>query len=444
MGIRHQHDTGILKTDFMQREDIKTTILILGLELVLYLFVIAKGFMMHYLPIMLLLMAFTVVGCLVAFHFNADRKLLAIVIVLLNMGFLVQELESGTGLKISSFLPKLIVAIVTAFAVAVLYKKVAYLLYEDKMVLFLMIVQIAICVVMPILGKVVGDKNQQGATIQLGGITPFEIVKVLYVFVAANLLCKEEEETISIFGRLVNREKLLIGHTIVLAVFFVVCKELGTLMVIFFTGLALLWIFGKNRKAVFAIVTISVVGFLGVWFLCDKMLYPMIVKKTLSVPGIIEKLIARFGAALHPEKYTGSGGYQGWIGLQAIAMGGLFGIDTERYRLPLPLAESDFIFANFIQTCGLVLGVIMIIFFFALLKRGMEIAETCESDYFKCLVMAITFLISIETVVHIGYNIACFPITGIPLYFVSHGFTAIVTGMALIAMLLAISTGEID
>jgi len=51
-------------------------------------------------------------------------------------------------------------------------------------------------------------------------------------------------------------------------------------------------------------------------------------------------------------------------------------------------------------------------------------------------------VITTEAVVHIGYNIAAFPITGIPLYFVSQGFTAILTGMIFVAILLVISIGQ--
>ena len=57
--------------------------------------------------------------------------------------------------------------------------------------------------------------------------------------------------------------------------------------------------------------------------------------------------------------------------------------------------------------------------------------------------MASTVLIFTEALIHIGYNLAILPITGIPLYFCSSGFTALATGMGLTGVLLAISTGKI-
>ena len=132
-------------------------------------------------------------------------------------------------------------------------------------------------------------------------------------------------------------------------------------------------------------------------------------------------------------------GYQGTLGLEALSLGGLFGISSERYRLKLPEASNDYAFANVVQTCGMLMGLLMLLSFIALLRRGIKIADQCEDSYFQGLAAEITFMISVETVVHIGYNIGFLPITGIPLFFVSQGFTAVITGMALISILLVVS-----
>ncbi|GFI51711.1 putative lipid II flippase FtsW [Lachnospiraceae bacterium] len=90
------------------------------------------------------------------------------------------------------------------------------------------------------------------------------------------------------------------------------------------------------------------------------------------------------------------------------------------------------------------MGVAIIVSFFALLARGIAIASACKETYFQGLTMSIVLLLVIENMIHIGYNIAMFPITGIPLYFVSQGFTAVVTAMVLAAVLLVISTGVLE
>lgn len=439
MGTRHQYDIKHVVKQFLDNDDVKSIIAILAVELAFFLFTVYKGIGANYLPVTLFLMVFTVVGCSIAFYFEADKRLLIVVVMLLNMGFVVQEIQSGDGVSIFNFVIKFSVAIGAALGVAFLYQYFANLLRDDRLIIGLMALQIAICAAMFFMGTMIGSEEGQGAIITLGGFTLFEIVKVMYIFIVAALLCKENVTHLSVLGVSINRELLLIVHTMVLSVFFLLCKELGTLLVLFLTGLVMLWIFGKSRKMITVLVILFVVAFASVWFLCDTVLYPMILEKKLVLPSVVQKLVERFGAALHPERDFHNTGYQGTLALEALAIGGLFGISTERYRLLLPESSNDFIFANLVQTCGIFMGIMLLIFFFAFLKRGMEIANTCEDTYFQGLAMAITMVITIETVLHIGYNIGCFPITGIPLYFVSQGFMAIITGMALISILLVIS-----
>lgn len=439
MGTRHQYDIKHVVKQFFDNEDVKSVVALLAVELAFFLFTVYKGLGTNYLPVTLFLMVFTVVGCGIAFYFETDKYLLIVVVMLLNMGFVVQEIQSGDGVSILNFVFKFSVAMGVAFGVAFLYQYFAYLLRDDRMVFGLMVLQIGICALMFFLGTMIGKEDEQGAIITFGGITLFEIVKVMYVFIAAALLCKENVTRISVLGMSVNRELVLIVHTMILSVFFLLCKELGTLLVLFLTGLVMLWIFGKSRKIILALIIVSVVGFASVWFVCDTILYPMVLNQELALPNVIQKLVERFGTALHPEVDFQEKGYQGTLALEALAIGGLFGISTERYRLPIPESSNDFIFANLVQTCGIFMGIMLLIFFFVFLKRGMEIANSCEDTYFQGLAMAITLIITIETVIHIGYNMGCFPITGIPLYFVSQGFLAIITGMALVSILLVIS-----
>lgn len=442
MSRRTHHKTTYVIHTFFKSENVKTTIALLMIELALLFLTVYKGLGRNYLPVTVMLMIFTVFGCAVAFYWNADRYLLIIVLILLNLGFVVQEIGSGNGVVLEKFLVKFAAAGVTTFIVAFSYRFFAGLLVKDKIVIALMLFQILLGIGIAVLGSVIGSSEEQKAVISIGGVTPFEVVKTVYLFVVAGLLCKEEIDTIFIVRWNVQRENVLIFHTAFLSVFFLICKELGTLMVIYLTGLLMLWIFGKNRRLVWVLTSFTVFGFLLLWIACDQFLYPMLAENRIILPGIFSKLVKRFGVALHPERAMSGAGYQGTLGLEALSIGGLLGISTERHRLALPEAANDFVFANVIQTCGFLMGMVIVLSFFALLKRGMEIASECKDIYFQGTATAITIMITAETVIHIAYNIAMFPITGIPLYFVSQGFTAIVTGMALSTVLLVISDGR--
>lgn len=445
MGQRQYYDTKHRVLRFLNDEyngtDTKAIVSILALELGVFLFVAYKGYAAFYFPITLILMAFSVLACTIAFRFKADRYLLTAVLILLNLGFMVQQIQAGENLE-TAFIMKLILAIITAVIVVAAYQYFAELLSRDFMIFILMGIQIAVSTIMLVFGQIVGSSEQSAAITLRHGITPFEIVKILYVFVAAGLLCKSETHTLSVGKIMISREVVLMIHTAILAVFFVLCGELGSLLIVFCSGLLLLWVYGIKRKRITTLIILSAIVFGGFWCVSDLVLYPMLAKNAISLPYVIRKLVLRFGLALHPEKALADYGYQGTLALEALSMGGLLGITSEKYRLKLPEAANDFAFANLVQTCGLVMGLIMLLTFISLLRRGIKIAEQCGDSYFQGLAAEITFMVSTETVIHIGYNIGFLPITGIPLFFVSQGFTAIISGMALISVLLVLSTGR--
>lgn len=440
MGKRYDHRWKNQARNFFGQETVKTIITLLVIELVFLLYVAHKGLGMDYLPVTLMIMGLTCAGCGIAFHFHADRYLVIFLMVLLNIGFVVQEVGSGSGVATGRFLWKFMVAIGAAFLAAFVYRWMALPLSDGRAALAMAGIQLVVCIVMALYGTVVGGSGEQGAAISIGGITPFEIVKILYPFVAAALLCKPADREIRLGQIHISKEWLLVGYTLLLAVFFLLCRELGTLLVIGITGLFQLFIFGENRKLAVGAAAVFLTGFILAWAVSALVFYPMILQgEKTGLPDVINKVVGRFGSALHPEQDILNTGYQGSLSLEALTMGGLLGLESERMRLPLPEAANDFIFANVVQTCGLIIGIMTLVFYFALLKRGFDISRKCRDAYFGGLTVSITILLLAEAVIHFGYNCGLFPITGIPLYFLSQGFMALITGMILAAVLLVIS-----
>lgn len=429
---------GVLK-QLGDRMNIRLLLAMVGTELAMYLLAAYKGVGMWYLPVAAAMVVFTFLSYTVAYGMKADRVILIVMLVLMNFGFLVQQIEIGGNQQIRQVLVKLLAAFLAAAATSLIYSRISELLSDDHVILLLMICQILICAGMIFFGRAVGSGAGSG-TISLAGITPFELVKAAYLFSTAGLLCSRRDEKIRLFPskKKVGREYLLVIHTAILSLCMVACSELGSLLVMYITGLLMLICFGKHRKMIRILAGLTV-GAGGVfWFVC-ALLLPRADALTGRLPGVLMKLIQRFGAALHPERYMYTFGYQGTRALAAITMGEWLGTPTERYRVALPEASNDFIFANLVQTCGLLVAMILLVFLIAFLKRGMDLADRCGSLYKKGIVTAITVLITTETIIHIGYNLALLPITGIPMYFVSQGFTAIVTGMVLVSVMLVIS-----
>lgn len=243
--------------EWMKSENKKTMVLLLLIEVMFFLFVMYKGLGKNYLPITVVLSLFTAVGCALVFYWKADRYLLVIAVLLVNIGFVIQEI-SESGMEVSKFLLKFSVAAVVMFLTPFLYHFFLKMLTYDVVVYGIMAVQILICLFLCFWGNMVGDAKNQGATLTLGigklSITAFEIVKVLYLFSASALLSKGGVKRVCIRGRWVSGEDILIVHTICLSVFFLFCNELGTLLIVYLTGLLMLWVFGEKKRRNFIIL----------------------------------------------------------------------------------------------------------------------------------------------------------------------------------------------
>ena len=422
-----------------EREDYRALGALLGLELLFLLYALFKGTGVLFLQISALLMCLTVISFIAVKKIRADRYLIIIALVQLNIGFFIQMLSrKGEKGLLSDLLAKCTVAFVAAFVAGILFLLLARWISTDAAALILAGVQLALILLLGIMGTEVGSGGQ-GAKIQLDlpglpAFQPLEIVKILYVFVTAVLLCKDERIGKWILG--LPRELFLILYTGILLVCLAVFRELGTGLIIFLTGAVMMFIYSSNRKLVGVLAAgTAVMAAAGGGILM------LVQPEEGSLAG---KVFARFRYFLSPELDASNAGYQGLQMRKALTVGGLLGPDTERYLFPIPMEKSDMVFAKLVQTCGVVMGFVLLLSFFFLFQRGVTISRNCRDCYFKGTAMGITVLFAAESIIHIAYNIGAGPITGIPLYLVSEGFTATTTGMMMIAVLLVISSGAVE
>lgn len=412
---------------------------LLALELIFLAYAFYKGTGLLFFRISVVLMVMTMISFLVAGWIRGDRYLIIIAIIQLNLGFFIQMLtrkgDSSVGIEV---ILKCLAAFTAAFLAAFVFFWLARWISLDIMALVIAVVQMVLIVALGMFGTIVGTGGQ-GAKIQLhipgiGGIQPLEFVKVMYVFAVAILLCKKERVDKKILG--IPRELFLVIYTGILLISLAVFRELGTALIMFLTVAVMMIIYSSNRKMVWIFgagtVILAVLG-IGMLILLEP-----------SNETILGKVYERIMYFSSPELDASGAGYQGLQMRKALAVGGLFGPDTERYLFTIPLEESDMVFAKLVQTCGVVMGFVLLLSFFLLIQRGITISKYCKDSYFKGTAMGITVLFSMESIIHIAYNIGVGPITGIPLYLVSEGFSATTTGMVMIAVLLVISTGGVE
>ena len=135
-------------------------------------------------------------------------------------------------------------------------------------------------------------------------------------------------------------------------------------------------------------------------------------------------------------------GYQAHQAKIAFAMGGLTGVgpgkSVQRDFLPAPY--NDFIFAIVGEEYGIMGATLLLALFCVLLFRGfIRVARSAPDPLGFFLAVGITTMICLYGLVNAAVACGLFPVTGLPMPFVSYGGTSLVASGVLIGILLNIS-----
>jgi cell division protein FtsW len=147
---------------------------------------------------------------------------------------------------------------------------------------------------------------------------------------------------------------------------------------------------------------------------------------------------ARIFAFLDPWKDPQNTGFHIVQSLLALGSGGLFGLGLGASRQKffyLPEQYTDFIFAILGEELGLLgaFGVIALFVVFAF--RAVRIALAAPDRFGMLLTLGCTLLIVLQAFVNIGVVTSSWPVTGVPLPFVSFGGTSLVVSLVAVALI---------
>ena len=145
----------------------------------------------------------------------------------------------------------------------------------------------------------------------------------------------------------------------------------------------------------------------------------------------------RLLAFIDPNADPAGPKYQLLRSLEAIRGGGLFGAgaDGTAVLIPLPVQESDFVFAALVRAFGAVGGLFVIALLAILVGRLVWHAWTSPDEFGVIFAGGMATVVLFQTFVNIGMNLGVAPITGIPLPFVSYGGASAISlafGLALV------------
>ncbi len=126
----------------------------------------------------------------------------------------------------------------------------------------------------------------------------------------------------------------------------------------------------------------------------------------------------------------------------AVGSGQIFGkglfAGTQNLLRFIPEQHTDFIFTVVGEELGLVGGLLLLGLYMVWIARGLGIAAEARDRLGALMAAGVVAMVAFHVVVNIGMTVGLLPVTGIPLPFVSHGGSAILTTFAGTGLLLGI------
>ena len=216
----------------------------------------------------------------------------------------------------------------------------------------------------------------------------------------------------------VNKIKNMIMPIIVLAlpIFLVIIQpDLGTSILIAFSGIIVLWLAGINIK----------------YFVYSSLLFIISAPFVISFLKPYQKL--RILTFFNPDRDPLGAGYQIIQSKIAVGSGGFYGKGflkgTQAYLDFLPEKHTDFIFTLFSEEFGFIGSLILLLLYVVLIFRIMKIAINSRSSFAKYFCYGFALALFIYIGVNMSMVLGLLPIVGSPLPIMSYGGSSMLATM---------------
>ncbi|HVA33826.1 MAG TPA: putative lipid II flippase FtsW, partial [Candidatus Baltobacteraceae bacterium] len=244
---------------------------------------------------------------------------------------------------------------------------------------------------------------------------PSEFAKLaLVVYLSAMLSTRGER-----ISSLVSGLAPLCVPVAIVAVLVLKEPDMGTASLIVFTAFALFFAAGARLVHLFA------VGFATV---------PFAAMTILASPY----RRARIFAFMNPWKDPENTGFHIVQSLLALGSGGLFGVGLGASRAKffyLPEQYTDFIFSILGEELGLIGGLAVVALFITFAYRAIKIALAAPDRFGFFVAIGCTATIVVQAFVNIGVVTSSWPVTGVPLPFISFGGSSLVVNLIAVALI---------
>lgn len=196
-----------------------------------------------------------------------------------------------------------------------------------------------------------------------------------------------------------------------------------SVILITITAMVMLFVSGMPWK--------YILGIIGVSFLAFAIL--------VAFKPYLRERVMTF---MDPSRDSSGSSYQLQQSLIAAGSGGLFGRglgqSIQKFNY-LPEPQGDSIFAVVGEELGFVGCAALICLFVAFALRGYRIGYYAPDPFAKLLVIGIITIITAQSFMNMASIIGVFPLTGVPLVFMSQGGTALLLSLGMVGIVINIS-----
>ncbi|MBV8722145.1 MAG: putative lipid II flippase FtsW [Candidatus Eremiobacteraeota bacterium] len=246
-------------------------------------------------------------------------------------------------------------------------------------------------------------------------LQPSEFAKLAVVVYLSAMLSSRGERITSLGGGLFP----LCIPVVIVSLLVLKEPDMGTASLIAFTAFALFFTAGARVGHLIAVAAVTV---------------PIAAMTVLTSPY----RRARVFAFLDPWKDPQNTGFHIVQSLLALGSGGMFGVGLGASRAKffyLPEQYTDFIFSILGEELGLVGALTVIALFVAFTYRAVRIALAAPDRFGFFLAVGCATMIAIQAFINIGVVTSSWPVTGVPLPFISFGGSSLIANLIAVALI---------
>jgi len=291
------------------------------------------------------------------------------------------------------------------------FKMAAYPIYAAVLILLLLV---------EMLGAI-GGGSQRWLNLGFMTLQPSELMKPAIVLVLARFYDSLPATITTNWRGLIPA-----GGLIALPAGFVMLQpDLGTALAICFGGVAVIFLAGLPLR----------------WFVGAG------VATGIAAPLAYFTLLhdyqrRRVTTFMDPESDPLGSGYHITQSKIAIGSGGIFGKGfgngSQSHLEYLPEAHTDFVFATMAEEWGLIGGLFVLLVFALVMRWGISVARRSPDRFAQLLAAGMTATVFFYVAINLMMVMGLAPVVGIPLPFMSHGGSSMMTNMICIGTIMAV------